>query len=111
MSSEIIPKENIIYKVRPILTQMVTERIDGFDGFDCLNDALSALFAKKEPSYWLREKIYTLDQLSRFVKDNITMHVKDLQELPWDRVRSESPCFCFGCRLSRRVSGWFRGRK
>jgi hypothetical protein len=101
VSSEIIPKENLRY----------TRKGSSLE-YSSLSEALGWSF--NPASFFDTEKVYTLDQLSQFVKDNIKMYQKDLTELPWDKVRwqpSQQSCACFGCRLSRRVSRWFRGRK
>lgn len=99
MSSEIVPKENLVYRHKDSLVE-----------YNCLGSALRWYL---DPSIYYVEKvkIYTLDQLNHFIKDNIKMYQKDLTELPWDKVRWQPSCACFGCRMKKRVSGWFRGKK
>jgi hypothetical protein len=98
VSSEIIPKENLVYMTKGSSWE-----------HDSLGRALEGLLR-----YYSVEKIYTIDQLNQFVKDNVKVYKKDLTEFRLDTGRQQQPsqsCACFGCRLSRRVSGWFRGRK
>jgi hypothetical protein len=65
----------------------------------------------EQHKFQVPEPINVKEYIDSRIKEEVTMYQKDLTELPWGKVRWQPSCACFWCRLSRRVSGWFRGRK
>lgn len=98
MSSEIIQKEFLTFKVK-----------GSYFEYDSLHKAVHSMTA-----FYIDDKINTIDELIAEIHNKIIVYKNNLKEVPWGDVKflpePKQPlcsCACFGCRLSRRVSGWF----